>query len=264
MSFNCYRYFTTGMNFEGSDYSSILRTPYFGEYSIWDTQLKRWEQLSESAEDHSLIRQHSVEIPFEEIQKYAPEILLAPKVGDSAANEDNHGDSTVSWADAASLLGIIDFGDPEFYKKHGAFRTFFFRGGKGSLSNLERYVASIGAGKTLRRAEANTGHDCPKFCCSSYSQSFCMVSEQNYQIIQILESRGFRSTPVSESTIWHDLITSGKKCSLQNLNDFQDCLFRLYREKQVDLHHDENGGRSFTHKPPVIQPSRGRKPKFKK
>ena len=264
MSFNRYRYFTTGMNFKGSDYSSILRTPYFGEYSIWDTELKRWEQLSESAEDRSLIRQHSVEIPFEEIQKYAPEILLKPKVGDSVANADNHGDSTVSWADAASLLGIIDFGDPEFNKKHGAFRTFFFRGDRGSLSDLERYIASIGAGKTLRKVEADTAHGCPKFCCSSYSQSFCMVSEQNYQITQILESRGFRSTPVSESTIWHDLITSGKKCSLQNLNDFQDCLFRLYREKKVSLHHDENGGRSFTHKPPVIQPRRGRKPKFQK
>lgn len=264
MSFNRYKYLTTVMIFEGSDYSSILRTPYFGEYSIWDTELKRWEQLSESAEDRSLIRQHSFEIPFEEIQKLAPEILLKPKVGDSAANEDNHGDSTVSWADAASLLGIIDFGDPEFNKKHGAFRTFFFPGGKGSLSDLERYVASIGVGKTLRKVEANTGRDCPKFCCSSYSQSFCMVSEQNYQITQILESRGFRSTPVSESTIWHDLTTSGKICSLQNINDFQDCLFRLYREKKVSLHHDENGGRSYAHKPPVIQPRRGRKPNTKK
>ena len=264
MSSNSYSYFTTAKDFEEGNYSSILRTPYFGDYSIWDIELKKWVLLSQSIEDEWMIRQHNVEISFEEIQECAPEILLKPKVGDFTANEDNRGNSTVSWAEAASLLGIIDFGDPEFNKKHGAFRTFFFRGDRGSHSDLERYVASIGAGKTLRKVEANTGHDCPKFCCSSYSQSFCMVGEQNYQITQILESRGFRSTPVSESTIWHDLITSEKKCSLQNINDFQDCLFRLYREKKVSLHHDENGGRTFTHKPPVIQPRRGRKPKFQK
>lgn len=264
MSSNPYSYFTTAKDFEEGNYSSILRTPYFGKYSIWDTESKRWVQLSESAEDQSLIRQHSVEIPFEEIQKCTPEILLKPKVGDFTVNEDNYGNPTVSWAEAASCLGVLGFGDNKFYKQHGALKSFFFYGGQGSLPDLERYKASIGMGKTLRDVGSPDCGDNPKFCCSSYSQSFCMVSEQRYQITQILESRGFKFVPVSELTIWHDLMISGKKCSLQNIDDFHDCLFHLYRDSKVSLHRDENGHRFFKEELPVVKARRGRRPNVKK
>jgi hypothetical protein len=264
MRINPYSYFTTANNFEGGSYSSILRTPYFGEYSIWDRELKKWVYLSQSTEDKLLVQQHNVEVQFEEIQKYAPEILLKPKVGHSEVTENNHQNLTISWAEAASCLGIMGFGDKKFYKQHGAFKAFFFYGDQGSLPDLERYMASIGMGKTLRDVDSPDCGDNPKFCCSSYSQSFCMVSEQRYQITQILESRGFKFAPVSELTIWHDLKTSGKNCSLQNINEFQDCLFRLYRDSKVSLHHDEKGERLFKEALPVVKARRGRIPNAKK
>lgn len=264
MSSNPYSYFTTAKEFEEGNYSSILRTPYFGEYSIWDIKLKKWVLLSQSTEDEWMIRQHNVEISFEEIQECAPEILLKPKVGHSTANADNRGNSIVSWDEAASCLGIMGFGDNKFHKQHWAFKSFFFYGGQGSLSDLERYMASIGMGKTLRDVGSPDCGDNPKFCCSSYSQSFCMVSEQRYQITQILESRGFKFLPVSELTIWHDLMVSGKKCSLQNIDDFHDCLFRLYRDSKVSLHRDEDGRRFFKEELPVVKARRGRRPNVKK
>ena len=264
MPFNGYTYFTTSKDFQGGNYSSILRTPYFGEYSIWDIELKKWVLLSQSTEDEWLIRQHNVEISFEEIQKCAPEILLKPKVGHSEATENDHQNLTISWYEAASCLGIMGFGDIKFHKQHSAFRFFFFHGDQGSLPDLERYMASIGMGKTLRDVGSPDCGDNPKFCCSSYSQSFCMVSEQRYQITQILESRGFKFVPVSELTIWHDLMISGKKCSLQNIDDFHDCLFHLYRDSKVSLHRDEKGQRLFKEALPVVKARRGRIPNAKK
>jgi hypothetical protein len=264
MPFNPYTFFRTTKDSEGGNYSSILRTPYFGEYSIWDTELKKWVHLSESLEDQFLIQQHNVEIQYVEIQKYAPEILLKPKVGHSEATDNNHENSTISWDEAARCLGMRDFGDTEFHKQHRAFRFFFFYGDHGSLPDLERYMASIGMGKTLRDVDSPDCGDNPKFCCSTYSQSFCMVSEQKYQITQILESRGYKFSPVSELTIWHDLITSGKNCFLQNMDEFQDCLFRLYRDSKVSLHHGENGERLFKEEIPVVKARRGRRPNVKK
>ena len=238
--YNYYGYFEDANN---TTLSSLLRSPFYDSYDVWDPVNNKWRNLTNNEEDRIFIRKHDVELTINQAIDLSPLAFIPQTLNPIEIEKDEFGNTTISKQTLIDLLGCDS--ETTFYQRHQIFWDFFSSSERIGLIHLDVYVRTSNLGVFLLTVPTHQPLERPDFCCKSYNFALCKDLNMQSRLINHLSTEGLTNSQVSESELWHKLMVDFKKCCLNDYVVYLQCLYELVSKGSITFSRNQDGQRLF-------------------
>lgn len=254
-TYNYYGYFEDANN---RVLSSLLRSPFYDSYGVWDPVSNKWKNLTNNEDDRLFIRKHDVKLTIEQAIDLSPLAFIPQTLNSIEIVKDEFGTATISKQTLIDLLGCES--ETTFHHDHQIFWDFFSSSERVGLIHLDVYKKTSNLGVFLLDVPTYQPLERPNFCCRSYNFALCKDFNMQSRLRDHWNTEGLNSGQISESELWHKLMKDFKKCCLNDYVVYLHCLYELASKGFITFSRDQDGHRLFKLNPLEKKKRRGRPP----
>jgi len=253
-----YKYFINAEAEDSGFESSLMRTPFYGEWDVWEADQNFWAHYDYRSPIKDLNNLYDKEISERYARHLFPNAFIPPLVDPKSIKRDSTGRELVNQSEFNSMFGSSgDYGLAP--AEHQQFWSFYSQEDWVTKENLCQYLEAKHLGVAIDPICASKPEKMIDFCCQSESRSWCLNSDLKLKLITLLSKLGYQDRSVKESEIWFALGAS--PCLLKNYHIFSYALFELVQERRIDFDQDFSGERCFE-KSSYVAPKLGRPKKY--
>lgn len=137
-----------------------------------------------------------------------------------------------------------------FHRKHHLFFNFFSEEGGVETTYLKKHLLETNGAIALQ-SETDYQILHPERCCLS-GDNFCRSSYIRQILLEGIHYAKGKGIKAHESFLWHFVLTSDRKCCLQNRLTFEYTLFTLVRDEMIIFQWCEDESREYDIAPPKL------------